>query len=268
MMNSFANLRMNVSDSHPVQDTTRAEQFDEAFSLRGLNFNGETDGASIILTREATTRRATLDLINRRYGWRGYGSNHKLSGRKNEATFTACTGNIAIGTVTLATESSRGLDVEATFPEETRFLRGQRGVELCELKKLAIDSNRKSLNILSSMFHFAFLYGTANKFGNRLLAEVNPRHVIFYEKMLGFKKFGPVKINNSVDAPSQLLFIDVKSIRKFISARNGDINVPMLYRHFFTPDQERDLIKKMTVRGLWEPSLTPRRSAGDLVLFP
>ncbi|MDE2301007.1 MAG: acetyltransferase [Sphingomonadales bacterium] len=267
-MNSFANLRMDISDPYPARETPRVEQFDEAFSLRGLNFNGQAGDASIILTREATTRHATLDLINRRYAWRGYGSNHKLSGRKNEATFTACTGNVVIGTVTLATESSRGLDVETTFPEETRFLRGQRGVELCELKKLAIDSSCKSLNILSSMFHFAFLYGTANKFGNRLLAEVNPRHVIFYEKMLGFKKFGPVKINKSVDAPSQLLFIDVKSIQKFISDRNRDNSNPILYRYFFTPDQERDLIEKMTVRGLWEPSPTPRHSAGDLVLFP
>ncbi len=205
---------------------------------------------SILLTRLSETRGEALELINRRYAWRGYGSDHRLSGRHNETTFCARKCDQLIGTVTLCADSDRGLAVEATFPEEMKFFRRKPNARLCELKKFAVDYNDDSKRILAAMFHFVFIYGTENFLGTDLFIEVNPRHIMFYERMLGFQKVGGLKTNTSVNAPSQLMWLSVERIPELIAAGNNRRNRHSLYNYFYNADQEGWIIDEMRLRGL------------------
>lgn len=58
-----------------------------------------------------------------------------------------------------------------------------------ELTRLAIDDQCKiGLQLLQEMYVFLYFYSKRNFNTNCFLIEVNPRHVMFYEKKLGFDK--------------------------------------------------------------------------------
>lgn len=239
------------SASHPPH---RMAQSDATFYLPLAESHLDAGTVAITLTSEEHTRNEALELINRRYAWRGYGSDHKLSGRQHETTFAARFDGMLIGTVTLAADSDRGLGVDATFPEEMKFFRRKSGARLCELKKLAMERGTPSKPVLASLFHFVFMYGTNNFLGSDLLIEVNPRHAPFYHKMLGFQPVGAVKTNLSVNAPSQLMWLAVNDIEAAINEAAGDPNNATLYKYFYSRDFEDSIVRQLNERGLRENS--------------
>ena len=212
----------------------------------------KTGGSSLVitLTNEERSRQEALALINRRYAWRGYGSDHKLSGRHEEITFSALFEGQLVGTVTLGADTGRDLAVDATFPEEMQFFRRKPNTRLCELKKLALEHSSDSKPVLGSLFHFVFIYGTNNYLGTDLLIEVNPRHASFYERMLGFRRVGAIKTNVSVNAPSQLMWLPVSDIEESINRRQEKAYNSSLYKYFYPECLADRIVNQLNERGI------------------
>lgn len=197
---------------------------------------------SIGLADASGDRNQAESILNRAYGKRGYGSNHQIARTGHSVTFTASAQGAMIGTLTLSVDSPRRLSVETTFPDEVGRLRASRA-RLCELTKFAFDPAPDSRPLLAALFHIIFMYGTQRFDCTDLLIEVNPRHVRFYEVMLGFSRLGPLRTNQSVDAPAQLMHLRVADIRTHIDnlAGNGSMPGHSLYRYFFDWSEERRL---------------------------
>lgn len=253
---------MNLAPDLVNCDTSSALPFqhvrfhgDATFHLPLANSQSSTRTLAITLTSEEQSRSEALALINRRYAWRGYGSNHKLSGLFEETTFTAQLDSNLIGTVTLATDSGNGLSVDATFPEEMQFFRRKKNIRLCELKRLAMEHGPDAKPVLAAMFHFVFLYGTNNYLGTDLVIEVNPRHAGFYERMLKFRRVGAVGRNGSVNAPSQLMWLPVSDIDSAINNKNDSRYSNSLYKYFYCSKLEDRLMYELNERALRESSM-------------
>ena len=191
-------------------------------------------------------------LINRMYSWRGYGSEHMLARGDHCVTFTASSSDDVIGTLTLTVDTPAGLSTDHTFKEELDEFRKVPGAKLCELTKFAVDPETKSPAALAALFHVIFIYGMQRFDCTDLMIEVHPRHVRFYEAMLGFKRVGPPKIDTSVtwwpaDTPVQLMRLEVADIRSQIdrhagrTARDGR----SLYPYFFSPEEELAISKRV-----------------------
>lgn len=180
-------------------------------------------------------------ILNRMYGRRGYGSQHRVERTENSVTFNASSDGQMVGTLTLSVDSGARLAVDETFPEELRELRAEPGASLCELTKFAFNPAPDSRPLLAVLFHVIFLYGTQRFDCTDLLIEVNPRHVRFYEVMLRFSRVGPLRTNHKVGAPSQLMHLRVADIRTNIDLFL-DCESPAshsLYRHFFDRTEEQ-----------------------------
>lgn len=194
-------------------------------------------------------RNAARLLLNRMYSWRGYGDQHVIATSPSHTTFTASSDDgEVLGTITLATDSQRGLAADALFKDVIDTYRARPGAKVCELTKFAFDMAKQSKAVMASLFHLIFIYGHRQYGCTDLFIEVNPRHVRFYETMLGFTRLGDLKMNASVDAPSQLMWLSVAEVRDRIDrhAGTGDRGIARsLYPHFFSPREEDGLYARM-----------------------
>jgi len=192
-------------------------------------------------------REAAERIINRLYGWRGYGDNHKLREHASRSTFIAHIGDESLGTISLTVDSPEKLAVDVSFPEEVEHLRGTPHTRLCELSKFAFDPSPRSRPMLALLFHVIFVYGTQRHDCTDILIEVNPRHVRFYESSLGFKRVGSLRTNVAVNAPSQLMQLAVNQIDENIRLFGGHNagRGHSLYQHFLGQNDARALRQRI-----------------------
>jgi len=203
---------------------------------------------------------AACDLINKRYAWRGYGSHHRLSMDAHHVTFTAEIEDTVVGTITLALDSAHGLAADSAFRDAIDGFRARPGAKVCELTKFAFDPEIQSKALMATLFHIVFVYGQRTYGCTDLLIEVNPRHVRFYEAMLGFERVGPLRHNESVGAPAQLMWLKVDAIREHIdraAAGAERYKARSLYPLFFSPADERGIYQRLLkATGRAEPNAT------------
>ena len=121
-----------------------------------------------------------------------------------------------IGTLTLGLDSSMGLLVDQLYKDEIDRLR-QTKCLVCEFTKLAVDQASYSQRVIAALFHLAYIYAHKIHGTTDLVIEVNPRHVIFYQRMLGFSQLGEERMCPRVNAPAVLL----RLASEFISAQTG-----------------------------------------------
>lgn len=185
-------------------------------------------------------RAAARRLINERYGWRGYGSDHRLNENANCATFAAMVEDQMVGTLSLTVDSPAGLAADTTFADLLDEMREVPGAKLCELTKFAVADKLTPMHVLASLFHTIFIFGTGRHECTDLVIEVNPRHIRFYEVMLDFDRVGELRTNDSVDAPSQLMRLKVSDIARHIQRHAGSQSrsARSLYPYFLTAAQE------------------------------
>ena len=192
-------------------------------------------------------RNLACELLNRMYGWRGYGANHSLCPTGHSSTFAADANGEIVATLTLTVDSSAGLAAERTFGDVIEEARAS-GAKLCELTKFASLPSTDSKHLLASLFHTIFIYGTERHGCTDLFIEVNPRHVRFYEIMLGFERAGDLRTNKAVDAPSQLMRLKVADIARYIDLYAGCEKggaVRSLYPFFFSREEEERVRNKV-----------------------
>ena len=208
---------------------------------------GESTQNNEIKIRLANTgglRSKASYLIRTRYAWRGYKVSGFSSNRANRITVAAFDADRPIATITVGVDSSAGLAVESLYPAEVKTLRAS-GCSLCEFTKLAVDNMVRSKAVLAAIFHLAYIYAHRMRQCTDLLIEVNPRHVKFYETMLGFTIYGEERVDPRVNAPALLLRLDLSHAKAEIARLGGHAElaseIRLLYPYFFSPQEEKGI---------------------------
>ncbi|MES2352946.1 MAG: hypothetical protein V4568_00885 [Pseudomonadota bacterium] len=202
----------------------------------------------IRLAENSHCKNAASTLIRKMYAWRGYETEGMQSSQPNRVTLVASADDVTVATITIGFDSPNGLLVDELYDGETDSLR-KSGRRLCEFTKLAIDHSIRSKRVLASLFHIAYQYAREIYNYTDLLIEVNPRHVRFYEKMLGFKQFGPRRLNPRVNATAVLLRLEFDHAQEQIAIHGGQADFSKtkksLYPYFFSPEEEANICNRL-----------------------
>lgn len=187
-------------------------------------------------------------LIERLYTWKGLDADfvreHKCS--PNEITLAAYQGNTLFGTLTLGLDSQQGIRADALYRSEIDTFRNQ-GAKVCELTQFAIDPSFNSKEILASFFHLAYIFFRLIHQKSDLFIEVNPRHVGFYKRTLGFRPVGAERHCERVGAPARLLHLSLSHADTQIAGLAGQIDgsIRNLYSLFYSPDEQSGLLRRL-----------------------
>jgi hypothetical protein len=195
-------------------------------------------------------RNSASMLIRKMYAWRGYQTKDKDAPNRqpNRLTLVAAADDITVATITVGFDSPIGLLVDQLYQQEVDSLR-QAGHRICEFTKLAVDNAIRSKRVLGSLFHIACIYGRKIYNNTDLLIEVNPRHVKFYEKMLGFTQYGPERLNPRVNATAVLMRLKFDYLEQQIAIFGGKAGLgkteKSLYPYFFSPTEEGGITRRL-----------------------
>jgi hypothetical protein len=187
-------------------------------------------------------------LINRMYSWRGYETNSvEASARSpNQITLVASKADYIFGTLSVGLDSKAGLQVDALYRDKIGEIRAQQR-KVCEFIKLAVDPKDGSKEALASLFHLAFIYACKLHQSDDILIEVNPRHVAFYKRMLGFEQAGPERMCDRVNAPAVLMRLPAVYAADQIRTHGGgqQSRGRSLYPYFFSQQEEQGLCRRL-----------------------
>jgi hypothetical protein len=228
-------LQSLIVDQPDPSAFTPLDETQRLFKIRAADSSGQRSSASI--------------LINRMYASRGYQST-PLPDQDipDRITLTASEHDTVMGTISIGFDSSIGLLCDELYLEEINHLR-EKGWKVCEFTKLAIDSVVRSKRVLASLFHVAYIYAHRIKGFHKLLIEVNPRHVRYYERMLGFQISGPKRMNRRVTAPAILMTLDFDHARDQIGRLGGRPELAdderSLYPLFFSVAEEAGIVGRL-----------------------
>ena len=218
-------------------DSTLDHSLDvQVFHIRMANSAGRREAASL--------------LIRKMYGWRGYVFEPTEQHEANKITLYAETGGTVVGTMSLCLDRDIRLPADENFRDKLDELRRQ-GKRLCEPSRLAIDKG-VTKRVFASLIHISYIYAHNIHGFSDYVIEVNPRHVMFYKRMLGFRDFGGERPCTRVGAPAVLLRLELdymgEQIRQWggLMEQHGDER--SFYPYFFP---------------IWdEPGITARLVAG------
>jgi hypothetical protein len=199
---------------------------EQVFNIRMVNSEGRREAASL--------------LIQKKYAWRGYSIDPFSENEPNRITLVADTKGKTVGTMTLCLDGDIGLPADENYSDKLDELRSQ-GRRLSEPSKLAIEDNVPK-RVFASLIHISYIYAH-NIFGfTDWVIEVNPRHAMFYKKMLGFKDFGEKRVCTRVNAPAVLLRLKLEymseQIHKFGGLMERHGKEKSFYPYFFSPRDE------------------------------
>jgi hypothetical protein len=182
----------------------------------------EHHGYRVRRVRLPERRRKASMLIQYMYSRRGYYTETAcvLPHCLTRITLETSRGEELFGTLTLGLDSKEGLLADALSHSEVDVLRTM-GRKLCEISSLAVDPRFGSKEVLGSLFHLAYIYGRVIHKATDVLIEVNPRHVKFYKRMLGFRQIGHVHTCPRVDAPAVLLHLELAYLETQIAKYAG-----------------------------------------------
>jgi hypothetical protein len=168
----------------------------------------------------------------------------------NKITLYAETGGVVVGTMSLCLDSQVMLPADENFRDKLDLLRAE-GRRLCEPSQLAIDKG-VTKRVFAALIHISYLYARKIHGFSDYVIEVNPRHVMFYQRMLGFKEYAGERACSRVGAPAVLLRLPLDFMGAQIATFGGLMEQHGEERSFypyFFPCRD-------------EPGITARLSAG------
>ena len=170
-------------------------------------------GVDIRPARTPKQHGLTNSLVQRMYAWRGYRTEARRQplDEQNRVTLAAWHDEEVVATLTLRRDSPTGLLADAHYGNVLDGLRGPDRV-VCEVSRLAIDPDFSSRDLLNNLFSAALDYGREHFSASDAVMEVNPRHVRYYERCLGFQQIGDVCRCLRVDAPAVLMHQEIDGI--------------------------------------------------------
>ncbi|MBI1285801.1 MAG: hypothetical protein GC183_15965 [Thiobacillus sp.] len=199
------------------------------------------------LAHNEDRRKSASMLVEKMYSWRGYEAD-ALGKEPNKITLVAHQEDSISGTVTLGLDSPTGMVVDELYKAEVDTLRAQ-GKKIAELTKLAVDENAASKSVLAALFHIAFIYAFHIHKYSDFVIEVNPRHALFYKRMLGFDLIGAEKMCPRVGAPAVLLHLELDYIDRKIAELGGVLPPPpgekSLYPFGFSKQDELGIAHRL-----------------------
>ena len=190
-------------------------------------------------------------LVQNCYSRRGY----RTSATKvnaNVFTFAAYAEAHLAGTMSLRLDSTEGLAADQLFPAEIDELR-RGGRRVCEFTRLAVDVSHGSRPVLAGLFHTVYLYAqTIHRF-SYVVIEVNPRHVGYYRRALGFEVIGSERHNPRVNAPAVLMgmsFGDIaRNLRRHAGEARGSTETRNIYAYGFSPSEQAGILGRLRTLG-------------------
>jgi hypothetical protein len=177
----------------------------QVFHIRMANSRGTREEASL--------------LIRKMYGWRGYDVPDAPEHAANQITLYAETGGATVGTMSLCLDGFAGLPADDNFSDRLAELRAG-GHLLCEPARLAIDAG-VSKRVFAALIHISYIYARRIHGYTDYVIEVNPRHVMFYKRMLGFHDFAAERMCARVNAPAVLLRLELSEMGRMIARHGG-----------------------------------------------
>lgn len=241
-----------------AQDENTIVSFTPLSSLRDMCIQESSDGYldqaidqqvfNIRMVNSAGRREAASLLVRKRYAWRGYSIDPSLGNEPNRIMLVADTiEGKTVGTMTLCLDGDIGLPADENFRDKLDELRSQ-GRRLSEPSRLAIDDNVPK-RVFASLIHISYIYAH-NIFGfTDWVIEVNPRHAMFYKKMLGFQNFGEKRVCTRVNAPAVLLRLKLEymseQIHKFGGLMERHGHEKSFYPYFFSSQDERGITNRL-----------------------
>jgi hypothetical protein len=93
---------------------------------------------------------------------------------------------------------------------------------VCELTRLALAESIDSKVVLAALFSLAHAAGRMLDDVTHVFIEVNPRHVAFYSRVLGFVVAAGEKFCERVRARSVLLHLEIESFEERLMALGGE----------------------------------------------
>ncbi|WP_144006571.1 long-chain N-acyl amino acid synthase [Pelomonas sp. KK5] len=208
------------------------------------------EGFAIHAALDRQQRHAARALQMRRYAQRGY--QVKDGGddlERHLLTLRAECDERTVGTLGIRCDSEHGLNAELVFPDEVAAMRDA-GRSLCEFTKLALDQQEApSKHVLAALFHTAYIHAHHITGAKWLVIEVNPRHVPYYRRMLGFKVSAEARPNPRVKAPAVLMTLDFGFVEQQVEAYGGrpelSSETRTLYPYFYSPEEEFAILERM-----------------------
>lgn len=204
------------------------------------------DGLALYTANSLSQQRMAQQLVGRRYAARGYQYNTPIEANgANQTTLNASGPDGILGTLTLRFDSSLGLCADEVFGTELSALRRAER-KVCEFTKLALDDELESQKILAALFHMAYIHAHRIRQCDIGVIEVNPRHIGYYQRMLGFKVCSELRTNLRVQAPAVLLCVEFEHIREQLNRFGGRPEFApqarSLYPHAFSAEEERQML--------------------------
>jgi hypothetical protein len=212
---------MCIQESFDVYPEHAIDQ--QEFNIRIANSQGRREAAAL--------------LVSEKYAWRGYSIDPLLCNEPNRITLVAdTTEGKTVGTLTLCLDGDIGLPADENFSDKLNELRLQ-GRRLSEPCRLAIADNIPK-RVFASLIHISYIYAH-NIFGfTDWVIEVNPRHALFYKKMLGLQNLGEKRVCTRVNAPAVLLRVKLEymseQIHKFGGLMEQHGQEKSFYPYFFS----------------------------------
>jgi hypothetical protein len=230
-------LKTMLLDDRPTASSQdRASSGVRLYTIRAADSDGHRSAARI--------------LVNRMYAWRGYAGASTASAVRegDQVTLVASDHGTTLATITIGFDGAAGLFVDDLFEDCTAPLRHTHA-SLCEFTKLAVDGLVRSKRVLASLFHMAFLYAREIRHSDLILIEVNPRHVNYYQRMLGFEVRGDERMNRRVSAPAVLLSLDMEHAAAQIARFGGRPELAgserSLYPYFFSASEVSGILHRV-----------------------
>lgn len=229
------------------------------FSISNTNLAAEEaigvaikkDTFKIRLAHDDSRTREARFLVEKRYRDVGYKvaaqNGHQLCPER--ITLATYKDEQVIGTITIGFDTGHGLLVDELYKQEVDSLR-QQGLRVCEFTKLAIDHKGASKRMIAGLFQVASLYAVKIWGYTDIVIEVNPAHVAFYQRMLGFQPMGDERTCPRVGAPALLLRLDVANygqmmFDKFAGRPELARQERSLYPYFMSAQEERVILARI-----------------------
>jgi hypothetical protein len=198
---------------------------------------GDEDPITVRVASSKRERRAATHLVQDAYEWRGYGLPYSAV-RPDMVTLLADRQGVPVGTLSLAIDSELGLGADATHGDTLDQLRAH-GRRLSEFTAFAIDRTLNSPELVAKLFAKQ-VHQTDD-----LLLEVNPRHVRFYNRIVGCEQIAEVRHDGRVDAPGVLMRVDLERAIALYRMADSDRNSRQIYRHFGDENLWHDLASRI-----------------------
>jgi hypothetical protein len=234
-------LQLHSFPPHPTHEHDFADELVEVEDESQQRFK-------IFAVRHAAELTRASALLQRRYAWRGYSVQPLEERVRRRITLTASQDRSTVATITAGLDGSDGLYVERVYPDRVGELR-RRGRTLCEFTKFAVDESVRSQALLGAIFHVACMYVLEVHRCTDALIEVNPRHVRFYEQMLGFRCVADERNDPSVQAPAVLMQLDLEycagEIVRLAGASSRGRRERSFYPHFFGPEVADEVVSRL-----------------------